>query len=558
MGPFDISYNDIARAQLGAGKKKAAPMQAVQGIAAPSASLASPAVIDARASLARPAAIPSLAGVQSITQGADGFMRTHQPGDATAISYPPVLPNATTTPSPVPAMPTPPGIARAMAGSASPQPAPATLADIRQPNNQAQPMRNQPVNNPVEPPAAAPVAPAQTVDDGAGGVYTPGGGAIGPDKQGSGIVSGIANFFRDSAQAARTGVHYDDVKARRVAASAAGQAPASSPTSSPLPASEFKQDPFGPKPDAMAIQPSTDGQFITGKNGAAPDSSGGGFTAKGGVSYNVNQTDQEGIAKVTATGKNPLYTNIKPEDAVAGLNNQTVGGNPQEGLDRMARANATWQEVIDKQPVGGVGIMGDGGIEAANDEKTARWRQDDLLAKARFNPAAGQVALESARGENMIEAEQVRSGANAAAESGRNAVAMRGQNINAQNEANRLAIDAPYRTEQAAGLREQNRSAAVIADLQNKALAGDARAIETLRALNGKGESNFMPVTKKVYNELGQVVGEDVGAFDKRTGQAVGVGGQKSASGSPAVGEVRGGYKFKGGNPADQKSWEKV
>ena len=67
-----------------------------------------------------------------------------------------------------------------------------------------------------------------------------------------------------------------------------------------------------------------------------------------------------------------------------------------------------------------------------------------------------------------------------------------------------------------------------------------------------------MPVTKKVYNELGQVVGEDVGAFDKRTGQAVGVGGQKSAAGAPAAGEVRGGYKFKGGNPADKNSWEKV
>lgn len=557
MGAFDISYNDIAGAPLGSGKKKVAPIQAAQGIAAPTAALSSPQLIDARQSITQAPTVQQLVPAQSITQGAESYMRAHQPGDAVAISYPPIMPDATTSPRPVPVMPTPPGIAKSMSGGAGQQPAPATIADIRQPNNQAQPMRNQPVMNPVEPHAATP-APAQTVDDGAGGVYTPGGGAIGPDKQGSGIVSGIANFFRDSAQAARTGVHYDDVKANRVAAENAQPANAAQPQSAPAPGAEFKQDQFGPKPDPMAIQPTTDGQFMTGKNGAAPDSSSGGFTTKEGVSYNVNPTDQEGIAKVTATGKNPLFTNIRPEDAVTGLKNQSVGGNPQEGLDRMARANATWQEVIDKQPVGGVGIMGDGGIDAANDEKTARWRQDDLLAKARFNPAAGQVALESARGENMIEAEQIRSGSHAAAESGRNAVAMRGQNINAQNEANRLAIDAPYRTEQAAGLREQNRSAAVIADLQNKALAGNAGAIETLRALNGKSESNFMPVTKKVYNELGQVVGEDVGAFDKRTGQAVGVGGQKSAAGAPAAGEVRGGYKFKGGNPADKNSWEKV
>ena len=157
MGVFDIGYNYIAGAPLGSGKKKVAP----QGIAAPTAALSSPQMIDAQPSIIQAPAVQQLVPTQSITQGAESYMRAHQPGDAVAISYPPIMPDATTSPRPVPVMPTPPGIARSMAGAPVQQPAPATLADIRQPNNQAQPMRNQPVMNPVEPPAAAP-APAQT------------------------------------------------------------------------------------------------------------------------------------------------------------------------------------------------------------------------------------------------------------------------------------------------------------------------------------------------------------------------------------------------------------
>ena len=40
-----------------------------------------------------------------------------------------------------------------------------------------------------------------------------------------------------------------------------------------------------------------------------PDSSGGGFVS-GNKAYNVNPTSQDGIARVTAKGISPLYTNI--------------------------------------------------------------------------------------------------------------------------------------------------------------------------------------------------------------------------------------------------------
>ena len=87
----------------------------------------------------------------------------------------------------------------------------------------------------------------------------------------------------------------------------------------------------------------------------------------------------------------------------------------------MARENAARQSMIDSQrtdnsPGGGVAIMSDGGIEAANAEKTARWRQDDLLADAR-------------RGNQAAVGAAIHANAQTAAEIGRNSTAVRGQDL---------------------------------------------------------------------------------------------------------------------------------
>lgn len=567
MGAFDISYNDIAGAPLGSGRKKVAPIQAAQGIAAPTAALSSPQLIDARQSITQAPTVQQLVPAQSITQGAESYMRAHQPGDAVAISYPPIMPDATTTPSPVPAMPTPPGIARSMAGAPVQQPAPATLADIRQPNNQAQPMRNQPVMNPVEPPAAAP-APAQTVDDGAGGVYTPGGGAIGPDKQGGGIVSGIANFFRDSAQAARTGVHYDDVKAGRLAADSAGTSNASSGATpntiadatpaagqqSYRPGSamanalnetdNFPQsrpgDPIAPPQTPQKPGRNSDG-VITAET--AKDAYGADMQRSGGV---FGTMDMKGVNDIMA----------RENQARGEMIDSMIKANGGNGIavmpDSQGRADAEWNAKVDSRG-------------AISDLQSSLRRAGTRTERA----AIGQALNTMLAGQNQLATESLRGENQQIAEQGRNAVAMRGQNINAQNEANRLAIDAPYRTEQAAGLREQNRSAAVIADLQNKALAGDARAIETLRALNGKtnqATDRFMAV------QGGEEIGPDGmtkikrpgGVFDAQTGRFVEMSPQQGGPGKFSKADVdsalaKGADKTKiaeriksmGGNPAD-------
>lgn len=581
MGAFDISYNDIAGAPLGSGKKKVAPIQAAQGIAAPTAALSSPQMIDAQPSIIQAPAVQQLVPTQSITQGAESYMRAHQPGDAVAISYPPIMPDATTSPSPVPAMPMPPGIAKSMSGGAGQQPAPATIADIRRPTMQAQPMRA----TPRAQTEAAPTGPmvSQEVKDGLangaaqafsstiGAIQKSGdaaqraagdgnyGGAIGHVIRGA--AGGIAGFGDDvmrsaakvldpAANALKTLVTGDGTPINQDAPQSAavktiadvvqpvGQQsyrPGSATANALNETDTFQQSRPG-DPLAPALVPQKPGRNAEGVITAesAKGAMGSDMQRSGGV---FGTMDMKGVNDIMEREKNARG----------------------EMIDSMIKANGG----------NGIGIMSDGGIEADNDEKTARWRQDDLLAKARFNPAAGQVALESARGQNHIAAETVRGGNQMATEQGRNAVTRRGQDMTAHNEANRLSIDAPYRLAQAAGQEQQNRSTSAIADLQQRAIAGDSKAIETLRALNGKtnqATDRFMAV------QGGEEIGPDGmtkikrpgGVFDAQTGRFVEMNPQQGGAGKFSKADVesalaKGADKAKiaeriksmGGNPAD-------
>lgn len=333
-------------------------------------------------------------------------------------------------------------------------------------------------------------------------------------------------------------------------ASPAPVAPAAAPEVQAEKPAAFKAEPFGAKPEQFATPANTDGQFMTGKaqydegglnrtGMATPDSSGGGFTQKG-VSYNVNPTNQEGITKITSSKTNPLYTNIKPEEATAGLKNQMVGGDAasvQEGISRHARANAITQSIIDKQPVGGVGILGDGGVGEINDERTARWRQDELLSAAKYgNRAAGDAIQANAH----LGVEGIRSATTQRGQDVGAGITMRGQDLTANTEANRLAVESPLKQAQTQGIMAQNDSASMMADIQKKALAGDQQAMATLNSLRGKGGSasdRFLTV------QGGEEIGPDGmtkikrpgGVFDAQTQRFVPMdGGQQGQSVPPA------------------------
>lgn len=173
------------------------------------------------------------------------------------------------------------------------------------------------------------------------------------------------------------------------------------------PAGGLSIDPFGPSPKVGSGLSGTtlvgsDIRFITGKTpGVAPEP----FQKPG--------RDEAGI--ITA----------ESAQAAAGSSMQRSGG-ISGGIDMkgvndiLARENKARGEMIDLSIAAnggnGISILGDGGIEAANAEKTARWRQDELIDKA-------------SRGNQGAVGAAIHANASGAAEAQRNEVAIRGQDL---------------------------------------------------------------------------------------------------------------------------------
>lgn len=349
--------------------------------------------------------------------------------------------------------------------------------------------------------------------------------------------SGIEMERERRAQAMQAGVLNDPIKSA-LQYGVVGSSPVIDQTkqAASAPINVSASSGFGPQgnfgqPSISDIPARNDAAFMTGKaqydetglnktGMATPDSSGGGFTQKG-TSYNVNPSSQEGIAKITSTKTNPLYTNIRPEDATAGLKNQMVGGDAadvQQGLDRHARANAITQSIIDKQTPGGIGILNDpNNVEAANAEKTARWRQDELLQAGKYgNRAAGDAIQANAR----MAGDQLQSATTMRGQDISGGITARGQDLAAQTAAKQLAVDSPLKDAQAQGILAQTDSAKMLADIQRKALAGDVQAAASYRALTGKDTPSYKAIHAAGGQTLDGKNPDQVFVIDERTGNA--------------------------------------
>lgn len=259
------------------------------------------------------------------------------------------------------------------------------------------------------------------------------------------------------------------------------------------------------------------------------------------IDNNLRQFEDKGngIARQVGADGKATFTNVGTDQITDPTKKVQVNGyNGAADNEAMAKANAIRQSIIDRQPMGGLGILGDGGIAADNAEKTARWRQDDLLAQAKGgNRAAGEVAQETARGQNQIAAEAIRGGTQLAAEQGRNAITARGQDIAAQADANKLAgnpADNQLKQSQAQGIAATTETTRQQIDLRNKLLTEtdpakrtamqEAMLVAQGRDPNqgryirmGGGEQVLDPLTGQKAKLPDQV-------FDSRTGQTVQTG----------------------------------
>lgn len=280
------------------------------------------------------------------------------------------------------------------------------------------------------------------------------------------------------------------------------------------------------------------GAFMTGREGAMPDSSGGGFV-RGNTAYNVNDTSQAGIQRVTARGTSPLYTNINPADAVAGLGNQPVGGDAaavNEGLKRHAEMIANRDKDI---PAGGYGpgILGDGSLGTLpGGQSIEEWNRNVGVKTQLGLSPKDRVAYEDAAAKNEVqrrgqdfnrETSLNNSGLAAQVANNRDQVTMRGQDINERGDRLRYGNPLDIQAKQLSLTQAQR-----LSDIQGKYLNGTpeekARAAEQIRALSGKDnqqslKDNFMTAGggQEFDEKAGIMRNVPQRLIDLRTGQDV-------------------------------------
>ena len=260
------------------------------------------------------------------------------------------------------------------------------------------------------------------------------------------------------------------------------------------------------------------------------------------IDNNLSQFEDKGngIARQVGADGKTMFTNVGTADVTDATKKVQVNGYDGAADNAsLAKANAIRQEMIDRQPQGGIAVLPDQNADwnARMDRQSMISGMRDEMRKAgtRTERAAiGQALNTMISGENQLATESLRGQNQQVSEQGRNTVAMRGQDMLAQNEANRLAgnpVDNQLKTAQMQGITAATDSTRQQSDLRNKLLTetdpAKRMAIqESLLVAQGRdpsqgryvrlggGEQVIDPVT-------GQKAKQPDTVFDSRTVQTV-------------------------------------
>ena len=222
------------------------------------------------------------------------------------------------------------------------------------------------------------------------------------------------------------------------------------------------------------------------------------------------------------------------------------GGN---GVSVLKDRNAEWNDQMRRQ----------GEIQQITDAMA----RNPLLANAMSGALTQTVAGQKQQASDAMRQKGIMAGLD---------VQRRGQDIQAQTDAAKLAgnpLDNRLKEATISGALADNDSKTALAKAKS-ALATEtdpvkrAALLDSVTALSGKGISD-----RFVRVEGGEELSADgmtkvkrpSGVFDSVTREFVPMQpgtGKQSAAAVPSAGEVRNGYRFKGGNPADKNAWEKV
>ena len=230
------------------------------------------------------------------------------------------------------------------------------------------------------------------------------------------------------------------------------------------------------------------------------------------------------------------------------------------GNERMARANADRQRYLDAQAGAGGGPRG-GAIGSGSDPL-----RDKILQEASAPHAGAQGGRLTARQLASLENLRQQDAQGDAASAARDMQQQQFEHT-ASNDAARLALDqqrvAGEAEARGIGTAQQRMMFQLQRRIANPASPEDAAdAARQLAALQGKETADsWKPVSLQGGTDAyGNRTESILAAVNSRTGEMrrYDGGGSGVTAALPRTGEVRDGYRFKGGNPADQANWERV